>query len=91
MYQKCVECPFHKVIADPDPSDWFNVDDEAIVCTKMKNEKIDLASKYSADRNEYKPIDVGLRPYQTKHIDAPLWCPISKANKRDVNIDKILN
>ena len=25
----CVQCAFHERIADPDPDDWFNSDDES--------------------------------------------------------------
>ena len=42
----CLDCPHHKVIADPDPDDWFNDDDCATVCTKMKNDKQDKKSKW---------------------------------------------
>lgn len=90
MYNKCIDCPFHKIIPDPDPSDWFNVDDVAIVCTKS-NHKPDPTSDYAVDRQSFTPIDVGLRPYQAKNVDAPDWCPISISKKRDEVIEKILN
>lgn len=90
MYNKCIECPFHKIIPDPDPNDWFNADDEAIVCTKTKREP-DLNSQHQVDKIGYRPIDVALRPYQTKNVQTPQWCPISKMNIRNDKINNILN
>lgn len=34
----CINCPFHKIIPDPDPTDWFNADDEAILCLKVSKD-----------------------------------------------------
>ncbi len=90
MYNKCIECPFHRVVPDPDPTDWFNADDEAIVCSKVKRIP-DTKSKYNVDRQEFKPIDVALRPYQTKKVDVPDWCPISTREIRNNKIVEILN
>jgi hypothetical protein len=74
----CLECPFHRVIADPDPDDWFNADDQAVVCTKEKNPKRDQNSRYASDRQEYRCVSVSDRPYQiTKEkILIPKWCPL---------------
>ena len=89
MYKKCIECEFHKIIPDPDFNDWFNSDDEAIVCTKVKKDP-DTTSKYLVDKQPFKTIDVALRPYQTKHVDVPSWCPISTKELRDKKLNKIL-
>lgn len=89
MYDKCTDCPFHKIIPDPDPTDWFNRDDEAIVCTKITR-PIDKNSNYGVDRQQFKPIDVALRPYQTKNVNSPEWCPISKDKLRNDKLEKIL-
>ena len=70
-FDHCVECPHHKVIHTPDPTDWFNDDDCALVCTKVKNR-----SKKS--QFEYKAIDVVLRPYEVKKCKTPDWCPLEK-------------
>ena len=86
---KCINCKFHKIIPDPDPLDWFCADDEAIVCTKMIHE-IDLKSKYGVDRQKFRPIDIGLRSYQTKNVGVPDWCPISTKELRDKKIENIL-
>jgi len=90
MYKKCIECPFHKVIDDPDIYDSWNADDEALVCTKIKRDP-DPKSRYMVDRQPFKPVDVALRPYQTKNVEVPDWCPISTSVKRDEKIEKILN
>jgi len=75
---KCVECQHHKIIADPDPHDWFCGDDEAVVCTKTKKEASDIKkdSKYASDRQELKVVEGSCRPYQTKDVDIPNWCPL---------------
>lgn len=86
---KCIECPFHKIVPDPDPHDWFNMDDEAIVCTKVKRTPI-INTEYLSDKQEFKPIDVGLRPYQTKNVEIPDWCPISLSKLRNEKLEEIL-
>lgn len=73
----CVECPFSKVVPDPDPSDWFNDDDEAILCEKTPH-KPKLDSKYAADKHEFKPVSSSLRPYETHGVEVPTWCPLKK-------------
>lgn len=73
----CLDCPFHEVINDPDPHDSFNIDDMAVVCKKTIREP-NFNSEYAADRQKYKPISVGDRPYQIKreYIKIPKWCPL---------------
>ena len=62
----CTECPAHKVLPDPDPNDWFNVDDVKVVCT----------------RKDDKSITVACRPHRIeKECSIPHWCPISLVNK----------
>ena len=75
--KSCLKCPFHEVIPDPDPTDWFNADDVAVVCKKTTKER-DLNSKYAVDRQQFKPISVADRPYQIKeeYIKIPNWCPL---------------
>jgi len=74
--KNCIDCPFHKVIADPDPTDWFNDDDVAVVCTKV-TKPIDKNSKYTADHQPFKHITVACRPYNIKkESDTPEWCPL---------------
>lgn len=58
--ENCMDCPFHKIMADPDPNDWFNDDDEKIVCTKI-NKNITTACR---------PYN------RRKESEIPEWCPI---------------
>lgn len=77
--KNCLACQFHKVIPDPDPYDSFCDDDQAIVCTKMKNDKQNMESPYLADHSEFKKVVVSCRPYNLKHEDeTPEWCPLIK-------------
>jgi len=74
--ENCIDCPFHKVISDPDPTDWFNDDDVAVVCTKTPK-KEDKNSKYAADHQPFKPVTVACRPYNIrKESETPKWCPL---------------
>lgn len=72
---KCISCEYHSVQADPDPNDWFCQDDEKIVCV---NPMVDS-----------RVIDCSLRPYQTKNVESPDWCPLIKF-KRNETIEKII-
>lgn len=75
--ENCLDCEFCKVIPDPDPFDSFCSDDEASVCTKLKNDKQDITSKWVADRQEFKIISPSCRPYNTrKESSIPDWCPL---------------
>ncbi len=71
----CENCIHSKVIPDPDPTDSFNYDDVAICCSLLKQEK-NKESKYCADRQELKTIEVSLRPYQVKKIFSLFECPL---------------
>jgi hypothetical protein len=75
---KCIDCPHHKVIGDPDPHDWFCDDDQAIVCTKVLKEESDIKkdSLYVSDRQQFRCVDIGCRPYQIKNVEIPDWCPL---------------
>lgn len=77
--KNCLECPFHKIIPDPDPYDDFCDDDQAIVCLKTPNDRQKPDSLYSADHSEFKPVTVSCRPYNLKHeSDTPDWCPLTE-------------
>ncbi len=73
----CLQCPFHEIMHDPDPNDWFNDDDVSVVCKKVKKEK-EPSSEYASDRQEHKVVSFGDRPYQVKEdkIKIPEWCPL---------------
>lgn len=62
----CLSCPFHKVLADPDPYDWFCDDDMKVICTKKEN----------------KVITCACRPYNLeKESEVPMWRPLNKPKK----------
>lgn len=78
-YTNCISCPHHEVIADPDPTDWFNDDDVAVVCTKTKNRKQNQDSNSVAERQSFRIITQMCRPYNTRAESAtPSWCPLTK-------------
>ena len=63
--------PNHDVIPDPDPDDWFNDDDVAIICHLARNP-------------EWRCVAFGCRP--NRHMLAeesaiPTWCPLKTENK----------
>ena len=59
----CTQCPHHRLESDPDPEDWFNDDDEKLLCAAMAGKIIDRA----------------LRPYETEKVKPPKWCPLKDA------------
>lgn len=46
---KCASCPFRIVLPDPDPDDWFNDDDEKIVCRVTGKEIAGALRPYETD------------------------------------------
>ena len=38
---QCRECPYCRIVPDPDPDDWFNDDDETALCTESGNRLIE--------------------------------------------------
>lgn len=78
-YQNCLDCPEHEEIADPDPDDWFNDDDMAVVCTLTPNPEQNKSSRYAAERQEFRVITQASRPYQLRsESKTPSWCPLKK-------------
>lgn len=57
----CVDCPFHSVLPDPDPNDWFNRDDVRVFCTR-KSKNATVACRPYQTRKETTP--------------PPKWCPL---------------
>ena len=55
----CHACPFHTIVADPDPEDWFNDDDCAIICNKADEE---LTKKVHDEFEEYYKAMLGRPP-----------------------------
>lgn len=77
--KSCMGCEHHKVINDPDPTDWFCDDDKAVVCTLERNPKQDVKSRYLAERSIFRAVQVGIRPYRLeKETPIPEWCPLNK-------------
>ena len=64
--ENCMDCPCHRVEMDPDPNDWFNDDDEKVVCS-IANKNITVACRPYNKRKE---------------CDIPEWCPKNNVNKK---------
>lgn len=60
LITNCIDCPFHKVLSDPDPDDWFCDDDVKVVCTKA-SKNITVACRPHHIRRE---------------SAVPIWCPL---------------
>ena len=72
---RCTECIHHKIVADPDPYDWFNDDDCAVRC--MKSSKSPTLSEQGAYKIGDPMVTVACRPYMVdKESDIPDWCPL---------------
>jgi hypothetical protein len=76
---RCFDCPFGKVIPDPDPSDSFCDNDVAVVCTRCANPNRKTTSRYLADRSEFRTVEGSVRPYNAYHVKQPDWCPLVQA------------
>lgn len=64
----CIDCEACLVFPNPDPDDWFNDDDVAVVCKQVKN---------VSDRSKFKLITQACRPYNIRKECTPIpeWCP----------------
>ena len=72
----CMDCPHHVVVMDPDPSGWFNDDDEAVLCRLTKGNGTSPA-RCSIVTWEFLPITVSCRPHQKRReCTVPDWCPL---------------
>ena len=56
----CMDCRYHQVQPDPDPTDWFEDDDEKVVCTKNGLEITEACRPYN----------------KRKECSVPIWCPL---------------
>ena len=75
MPSNCMDCEHHLVVPDPDPTDWFCVDDEAVLCrlTGPNRSKFWASGKPFAHR----PVTVSCRPHRTRdECRTPNWCPL---------------
>lgn len=68
----CIDCPYHQVLPDPDPHDWFCDDDIKVKCT--------LSAARGSGYHAKEPfITVACRPYRIyKECPVPDWCPLRK-------------
>lgn len=64
--QSCVECPFHKVEADPDRLDSFCSDDEKLICQKTGKTVTSACRPYNLK----------------KETAVPPWCPLLPKNNK---------
>ena len=83
LYSNCVDCPNHKVVNDPDPTDWFCDDDVAVLCSLQSN--MSKRTYWASGAfYEYEPITVSCRPhYIRKECITPPGCPILKNAKKE--------
>jgi len=72
----CAKCRQHIVIPDPDPTDWFNDDDCAVVCSCLYSATSRAGARRLADRSRYRVVGSMLRPYEVKSVLRPDWCPL---------------
>lgn len=83
-YTNCIDCPNHKVIADPDPTDWFNDDDVAVVCKLATNKERNKFPDNVAYQQKFRVISSMCRPYNIRNeSETPSWCPLE-----DVEVKK---
>lgn len=74
-----MDCPFHAILADPDPHDDFNYDDVMVLCLKTDhNPHHDPMSSYqSLKQNDHACVTTMARPYQARReSNRPGWCPL---------------
>lgn len=73
--ENCMDCPNHVVVNDPDPHDWFNDDDEAVLCKISPN--VSNAERYAGGKFPHRPVSISIRPYnKRKECTVPDWCPL---------------
>ena len=64
-YTNCIDCPFHDVLSDPDPDDWFCDDDVKVYCRKAERNVTVACRPYNT----------------RKESAVPTWCPLDKELK----------
>lgn len=75
---KCTDCPFHEVVADPDPYDSFCSDDLAVLCTRSPNTTGSRHHAAALGPFAHRPVTTSCRPYKLDDETTPVpsWCPI---------------
>jgi len=82
-YKNCIDCPNHRVINDPDPEDWFNDDDVAVVCILAKNDEKGKFPESVAYAQDFRVITSMCRPYNTREESkTPASCPLKQTPVR---------
>lgn len=51
----CSNCPFGRVLPDPDPDDWFCDDDVKVYCTKSKRDICSALRPYEVGKLDTVP------------------------------------
>ena len=51
----CIDCPFHEVLPDPDPNDWFCDDDVKVYCNKSKRNITTACRPYNVKKESAIP------------------------------------
>jgi len=84
LVDTCLRCPNHEVIPDPDPDDWFNDDDVAVVCNLVPNPDMDPKSRRYSGRQSRRCVAPSCRPTRqaiAEESAIPSWCPLKPENK----------
>lgn len=77
----CLDCPFHWRINDRDPDDWFNDDDEAVLCKKSPK-SANPNSRRHTEQQPFRVVTSSARPYRTRQeSETPAWCPLGLGPK----------
>lgn len=75
----CLDCPHHIRCPDPDPHDWFCMDDEAVLCGRTPWRAGDLRSYRGNQPFQHKPVTTSCRPHHLRQECAiPEWCPLQE-------------
>ena len=53
----CSQCPFGRVLSDPDPDDWFCDDDARVYCTKLRKDVAGALRPYEVGKIDTVPED----------------------------------
>lgn len=80
----CLRCQHHEVIPDPDPDDWFNDDEVAVVCNLEPNPDRDSRARRYSGRQSRRCVVFGCEPTRQHLMDGsaiPSWCPLKPENK----------
>lgn len=83
----CGECPFHRIINNPDPQEGLGSQDQALLCGKLPNDQINLCSRRAVDRSPHRVICD--RGRQLTKQPVPAWCPLRRPNNQDLTATQL--